>query len=81
MTLYEFNMLDEMEQIETVWSSTHIGERFDEEHNILLYQVDGFYVEVYHHKEYNVIRKFRSFSSINQLEPYLNKIDLKKILP
>lgn len=46
------------------------------EHKILLYQIDGFYVEVYYNKEHNDIRKFRSFSSTNQLDPYLGQIDL-----
>jgi hypothetical protein len=51
MTLYQFNMLDEMEQAEAVWSVTHIGERQDEDHSILLYQIDSFYVEVFYHRE------------------------------
>ncbi len=79
MTLYQFNALDEMEQQEAVWSGTHIGERFDQEHSILLYQIDNFYVEVFYHREHNVIRRFRSFSSVTQLEPYLKKIDIKGI--
>jgi hypothetical protein len=75
MTLYEFNQMDEAEQMEVIWDSVFVGDR-DEEHKILLYQIDGFYVEVYYHKEYNDIRRFRSFSSTNELEPYLDKIDL-----
>lgn len=77
MTLYEFNGLDEMEQAEAVWEGVFISDREDEEHKILLYQVDSFYVEVFYHKEYNVIRKFRSFSSTEQLHPYLENINLK----
>jgi hypothetical protein len=43
MTLYEFNLLDEMEQAEALWEhGVHIGERKDSEHNILLYQIDSF---------------------------------------
>lgn len=76
MTLYEFNLLDEMEQAEILWNAPCIDGREDAEHKILLYQVDRFYVEVYYHKEYNVIRKFMSFESTDQLEPYLQKIDL-----
>ena len=76
MTLYEFNMLDEMEQAEAIWDAVCIDGRDDQEHKILLYQIDKFYVEVYYHKEYNVIRRFRSFESTDQLEPYLKKIDL-----
>ncbi len=80
MTLYEFNALDEMEQAEAVWAGVHIGERFDEEHNILLYQIDKFYVEAYIHREYGVLRKFRSFSSTYQLELYIGQIDIVKLL-
>jgi hypothetical protein len=59
MTLYQFIALDEMEQQEAIWEGTHIGDRQDEEHNILLYQIDGFYVEVFYHRELNVIRRYR----------------------
>ena len=53
-----------------------IADREDNEHEILLYQVDGFYVEVYYHKEYNVIRKFRAFSSTNQLDADIDKMEV-----
>jgi hypothetical protein len=76
MTLYEFNALDEMEQAESIWDGVFLGDRKDSEHRILLYQIDDFYVEVFYHIEYNTIRRFRSFSSTNQLDPYLNQIDL-----
>ncbi len=76
MTLYQFNDLDEMEQAEAVWDAVFVADREDEEHKILLYQIDSFYVEVYYHSEYNVIRRFRSFSSTDQLQPYLDKIKL-----
>jgi aminopeptidase C len=64
MTPYQFLVLDEMEQAEAVWSGTHIGERSDEVHNVLLYQIDGFYVEAFYHREHNELVRFRSFSSI-----------------
>ena len=79
MTLYQFNQLDEMEQAEAVWDGVHIGERQDGEYTILLYQLRSFYVEVYYHREYNALRRFRSFSSINQLGPYLDRIDISKL--
>jgi hypothetical protein len=76
MTIYQFISLDEAEQAEAIWDATQIGDRSDEEHNILLYQINSFYVEVFYHKEYNVIRKFRPFTSTDQLQPYLDKIKL-----
>jgi hypothetical protein len=78
MTLYEFNMLDEIKQTEAVWNkSVHIGNRSDEEHDIKLYQIDNFYLEIYRHREYDVVRRFRTFLSVDQLQPYLAEIDIQ----
>ncbi len=77
MTLYQFLSLGEMEQQEAIWEGVHIADREDEEHRILLYQIDSFYVEVVYHKVSNVIRRYRPFASVAQLEPYLDKIKLK----
>jgi len=80
MTLYEFNMLDEMEQREAIWNKgVHIGDRSDEEHDIKLYQIDNFYLEIYRHREYDLVRRFRTFSSTEQLQPYLGEIDIQKL--
>jgi hypothetical protein len=76
---WNFLALDEMEQAEAIWEGVHIADSEDEEHRILLYQIDSFYVEVFYHKEYNVIRRYRPFASVDQLQPYLNKIRLKGI--
>ena len=75
MTLYEFNLLDEHHQANMIWNAgVHIDERTDSDLTILLYQIDSFYVEVYYDQVKNDIIRFRSFSSVNQLEPYLKKI-------
>jgi hypothetical protein len=80
MTLYQFNALDEMEQAEALWDKgVHIAERNDEEHNILLYQIDNFYVEVYYHREYNIISRLRAFSSTEQLHLYIGEINIDKL--
>ena len=79
MTQYEFNSLEEPKQAEAILDGVHVGERFDEEHVIILYQVDGFYVEVFYHKEWHVIMKIRSFSSISHLDPYLMKVSIEEV--
>ena len=73
MTPEQFYDLDEQEQAETIWEGVHIAGRQDEEHNILLYKIDDLFVEVYHHKEYNVIRRFNAFSKNELLDIYLPK--------
>ncbi len=76
-TLYQFIGLDEMEQQEAIWEGVLIADREDEEHKILLYQIDSFYVEVFYHKEYNVIRRYIPFNSTDKLAPYLEKINVQ----
>ena len=81
MTLYHFNFLDENEKANIVWTKgVLVGERSDAFHQIRLYQVDGFYVEVYHHTHFNVITGFKSFSSLKKLEPYLEEISLEGLV-
>lgn len=73
MTPEQFFELDEMEQAEFVWEGKYIGYREDEDHKILLYKVEDLFVEVYYHKEYNVIRKFAAFTEHELLDDYLPK--------
>lgn len=60
-----------MEQVEAVWNGKHIGDRQDDEHNILLDIVDGIYVGAYFHREYEVFRKLIPHANIDELMPYL----------
>ena len=77
MTLYEFNALSEDEKAAVLWSKgDFVTERKENNFNILLYQVQSFYVEVFYSGNENKISRLRSFSSTEQLEPYLNNIDI-----
>ncbi len=80
MTLYQFNALDEMEQMEAIWNAVKLTEREDETFLYNSYQIDNFYIEEHIHKEYGVRRAFKSFSSTDSelLKPYLEKIDISK---
>ena len=79
MTLYEFTALDEMEQRHAILNGVHIGERTDKEHWVLLYQLGDFYVEVFYHKANYVIVKYNPFTTSEQLEPYLDEIDISPL--
>ncbi|MCW3074628.1 MAG: hypothetical protein JWP69_1697 [Flaviaesturariibacter sp.] len=80
MTLYQFNLLDEMEQQEAIWEGTLIANRIEGEYKLLLYQIDSFYVEVWYHVEHNVVKRYRSFSSMEKLQPYTMQIDIKGLI-
>ena len=66
----QFYELDETEQAEVIWDGKHVADRQDNEHHILLYKIDDLYVEVYHHKEHNIIAKFNPFSDNEILNDY-----------
>lgn len=79
MTLYQFNMLDEAEQMEAIWKhAVTLAFREDEINKYELLQIDDFYIELEHHKEYNVLRGLRTFKTTTLLEPYLGQIEIPK---
>lgn len=57
-----------------------ISARDHKNDKLLLYQVDAFYVEVYFDPSTQSIKKFKSFASTDELEPYLNNINLKDVI-
>lgn len=77
MTLYQYNILKHQQRVEILWEyGVPVGERTDVEHRIILYQLDSFYVEVYYHKIYNIIKRYRNFNNTELLMPYLEQIKL-----
>ena len=81
MTMYEFNQLDELEQIETFWvEGQKVGERLSKSFRYVLYQVNDFYVEVKYNMVVNVIYAMRSFESESpHLDVYLLPIDISAV--
>ncbi len=76
-TLYEFNLLSENQQTEAVWNEgDFVADRQEDEYSILLYQLYSFYVEIKYSSLANGFLIYRSFSNIDQLEPYLEDIDI-----
>jgi hypothetical protein len=61
MTLYQFNLLDQTERAEILWDKgVHLANRQEKDFKILLYQVDGFYVEVWYDVNRNEISRLKS---------------------
>ena len=81
MTLDEFTLLNETKQAETLLArGTFLTERLYKNFSIFLYQVDNFYVEVYHNLRFNVMQGMRSFQDDDALQPYLESIDISCLL-
>jgi len=76
VTLYEYNQLSKDEQGTVLWSQGRfLVNRATSTHKINLYALDRFYVEVWLKHGGNKIDRIRTFSSTNQLEPYLSLIN------
>jgi hypothetical protein len=77
MNIADFTLLDEIEQAQTlVERGVFVAERLYKNFSIFLYQVDSFYVEIYHNLRYNAMQGMRSFEDDDALEPYLEEIDI-----
>lgn len=81
MNMYQFNCLDEVRQIELLWSAgVLVGSRQEKIYKILLYQIDGFYVEVFYQYSQGKMAKIKSFNDTGMLEPYLDSINISSLL-
>lgn len=80
MDLHEFRELDQDDQAQTAWEyGEHIATRISLHHTITLWQIEGFYVEIYYNSAEEKIEKLRSFRSTIFLTPYLKQIDISSV--
>jgi hypothetical protein len=80
MGIYEFNQLELEEQNKLVWTDAiFLTNRIELNFGLSLYKLFDFYAEVYLNNDTNEIEKVRAFKSIEQLDPYLDEIDLTKL--
>lgn len=79
MTLEQFRKLEEMEQIELLWPLPVIGHRMENGYQVLLFQLDSFYVELYHHMLRDSLEKLRAFADTQYLDIYLEKINIAEL--
>jgi hypothetical protein len=81
ITLAEFNNLAADDQAFLIWlDGVYLDEYCDGTFTILLYKVEGYYVEVYYHLLREEVYGYRSFDSTNQLDPYLSRIDIDELM-
>ena len=74
MTLYQFKSLSPPEQAEAVWKGSFLEVRAYGKYSMVLYDLGGFYVEVFYAVQENKIEKFRVFKSTTPLQPYLDEM-------
>jgi len=81
MTLFDFQLLPEQEQVNSLYhDGVYIGKRKAKETTILLYQLDSFYVEVFYRSYRRHISRIRCSGSTIFLDPYLEQIDVEDLV-
>jgi hypothetical protein len=81
MTIQHFNALNQQHQQKTLLSSgVYIADRNTEDYQALLFELNGFFVEVTYNNQEDEILKVTSFESTDELEPYLEDIKLSTIV-
>jgi len=77
MRLYEFSRLPEKEKVAMLYEhGVYIGKRRQAGTVVLLYQLDGFYAEVFYQHYRRVIDRISCFSGTARLDPYLAEINV-----
>ncbi|HVG40813.1 MAG TPA: hypothetical protein VM888_04300 [Chitinophagaceae bacterium] len=80
MRLHQFKRLDKEEQGNTLWDKgVLLGIRREGEYKVLLYGIDGFYVEVFYCQKTSQVVELKSFLTTDMLTPYLDKINLQDV--
>lgn len=76
----EFYVLPTEKQIALLYEeAVYLLKRKYGEFDILLYQLDGFYVEIYYRKYRQHIHSIYSFESTDLLERYLHMVDIEEL--
>lgn len=80
MQLHHFINLDAASKTCTVWKQgVLLGHRNEGAYYMSLYRLYNFYVEMYYHTGYDGIACIKTFDCEDELQPYLNKIDISAL--
>lgn len=81
MTLHEFSELPEEEKVNLLYEhGVYIGKRKLATTFVILYQLEGFYAEVYYQKYRSVIECISCFSGTARLDPYLAQVVVEHLV-
>ncbi|HEU0111436.1 MAG TPA: hypothetical protein VFQ73_11190 [Flavisolibacter sp.] len=81
MTLQQFRSCSNYVQQQLLrHQAVFLSERRSMDWNILLFQLESFYVEVYYERKTQKVELIKSFDDMDQLDPYLRKIDVLALM-
>lgn len=81
MMLNDFTQLDDKEKVTLLYEhGVYIGKRKQGVTFVLLYQLEGFYAEVYYRSYRRDIERISCFATTARLDPYLTEIDVEHLV-
>jgi len=81
MTLNDFSITCEKSKVALIYSDgVYIGKRNNGKQIAVLYQLEGFYVEIVYSKYRSIISHIICFASTQKLAPYLKQIDIEEVV-
>lgn len=81
MTLRKFLLLTQNDQVKLLYlNGVYIGKRKLGKTTIVLYQLEGFYAEVYYYKYRCLIECISCFADTARLDPYLGQITVEHLV-
>jgi hypothetical protein len=81
MTLYDFTLLEDREKIRLLYDhGVYIGKRKTRGTSVALYQLEGFYAEIFYHTYRRHIKQISSFAGTAGLDPYLTEINVEHLV-
>jgi hypothetical protein len=77
MTIEDFDYMEVLEKTEALSDyGAFLAKRTDGCFSIALYQIEGFYVELYYNIPQNCLVSIRSFEAVSELYYYLEEVDI-----
>lgn len=77
MKVKDFEILDQYEQLQIIEDkAVFLDYRREGHYSIGLFQVEGFYIEVFFHVIKLIYKRIHVFDDILFLDPYINQIDI-----
>ncbi len=77
MRLHDFARLPDEEKVNLLYNDgVYIGKRKHGDSTVVLYQLEGFYAEVYYRKYRCIIDRISCFSGTARLDPYLSGMNV-----
>jgi hypothetical protein len=81
MTHQHFTTLSQDKQYRNLlMNGVCIAHRDIEDHCVLLFQINNFYVEIFFDQNCDEIIQCRSFQNLEELDPYLNQINISHLV-